>query len=444
MSLARARQRMSGLGLGIENEDEVPPVEGAAPVASPEAEETVDSEVMEVTEAEGAVQEQEEAVDQLEEAAATLESIYESVQASLENGGLSAESAVYLNHAVSATLRSVGVDKQVLPSLESFGGATGKLQATKVSLEGIGEWLKTLWTAIKNAVIKAIEWVRGLFAKIFGGLDKIEDRAKKLHEEANKMKSEKPKEQITFRSVSKLHTKGKADAGDFQAGLTALSTGLTAALTDIPALVTQMSGARATAVAKLQSVKSGDEANRIFEELAGMNKTESAGLIKAIKTQNVMSGGVVLKSTSAENDQGDTTISLAPAQKFSQIAESQDMDALDKPTVQAMLKTVEAIGKSIKARKEAVKTAEEATEAAVKAYEKVVETLDKDKGGVSKFIDESKTKLALRSIRKRHLSTLGSFTAHAFSACRAALVLCEKSIAAYGTSDGKAAAEDKK
>lgn len=438
MSLARARQRMSGLGLGIENDEDVAPVEGeGAPVVNPEAEETVDSEVMEVTEAEGQVQEQEEAVDQLEEAAATLESIYNSVQASLENGGLSAESAVYLNHAVSATLRSVGVDKQVLPSLESFGGATGKLQATKVSLEGIKDWLKTLWTAIKNAVIKAVEWVRGLFAKIFGGLDKIEDRAKKLREEAKKMKSEKPKDKITFRSVSKLHIKGKADAGDFAQGLITLKDTLKTMLDVVPTLVADMSSQRAATVAKLQSIKSGEEANKIFEQLAEMDKKEGASITKVVKEKDVMSGGVVVKTSQGDVDQGDTSLALAPAQKFEQIAESQEMEALDSGAVDKMLATVEEIGKAIKSRKDAVKKAEDATEAAVKEYEKAVEALDKDKGGISKFIDQSKTKLALRSIRKRHLSFLGSLTSHAFSASRAALVLCEKSIAAYGTEDKK-------
>jgi hypothetical protein len=438
MSLARARQRMSGLGLGIENDEEATPAEGGdIPVVNPEAEETVDSEVMEVTEAEGEVKEQEEAVDQLEEAAATLESIYQSVQASLENGGLSAESAVYLNHAVSATLRSVGVDRQVLPSLESFGGATGKLQATKVSLEGIGDWLKTLWQAIKNAVLKAIAWVKDLFAKIFGGLDKIEDRAKKLKEEANKMKSEKPKDKITFRSVSKLHTTGKANAGDFQNGLDILANYIDDLGNVIPDLVAKNSKLRAESMAKLQSSKSAEEANLVYQALSGVTKSEDDVIIKAVKDKAVLSGGVSIKTSVPDSDQGGAEMSLVPAQKWGQIAEDAEMEPLDKPAVIKMLDTVEKLGKSIKARKEAIKKAEDATEAAVKNYEKVVEVLDKDKGSIKSFIDESKTKLALRSIRRRHLSFLGSLTSHAFTASRAALVLCEKSIAAYGVGDKK-------
>ena len=52
-------------------------------------------------------------------------------------------------------------------SLESFGDTDTTARATQMTLEGIGETIKKIWQAIKNAVMRVINSVREFFAKIF-------------------------------------------------------------------------------------------------------------------------------------------------------------------------------------------------------------------------------------------------------------------------------------
>lgn len=440
MSLARARQRMSGLGLGLEDDEVVAPGEGegAVPVANPEAEETVEQGALEVTEAAGEVEQQEEAAEQLEEAAATMESIYQSLQASLENGGMSADAAVYLNHAVTATLRSVGVRNTKLPSLESYGGATGRLTATKLSMESVADWLKSLWTAIKNAVIKAIAWVKDFFAKLFGGAEKLIKRVEELEKEAAKMKSEKPESKIQFRSVSKLHTTGKADAKAFQDGLDVTKDVIATAYTSLPAISKEMNGIYADKMGKLAKAKGKEDQNKIYAEsqaAVGSALSKEAGAAEKLSKAGVMAGGVTVHSEKPSAEKSETmAMSLRPIQKFAQIEESQEMDALDSGAVKAMLATVKAIATSIKEKKSTIEQMEKDRKDAVDTYEKAVK--DIEKGGPN-FVDRAIVGWYMRGIRKNYAGFLTTLSSHGFSAARAALVLCEKSIAAYGTDDKK-------
>lgn len=429
MSLSRARARMSGLGLGLENDEEMPVEGGEAPVVSEQAEDTVEQEVMEVEEAAEEVETAEETTEELQDAAESLEAIAISLEASLEDGGIDARSAVYLNHAVNSTLKRVGVSNTGVPSLESFGGATGRLQATKVSLEGIKEWLEKIWTAIKNAVIKAVTFIKDLFAKLFGGAKKLSERAKKLKEELGKLKDSTETKEITFRSVGKLHLKGKADAGDFKTGMGNLVKAVTVSFDKLPELNDELLKEYSSKMTEIAKASSADAANAVHTKAKADVTAIMKKLFGAVNSVSIpLPGGVQVKTLG--NAQGDEvekiSIVLAPTQKFAQISEEAKMAPLSHADIGALLDDVVAVADVIEKKSDTVKKMAEARTKAIESYNKAVDEAKK-----KDYLQQGIVSWAMRGLQKDFSAALGRISAHAFTASRAALVLCEKSMAAY-------------
>ena len=145
-------------------------------VVSPD--DTVEQEIAETAEAYAESEQGSDDVTELGDISEGLESIVASMEAAMEDGGLSPQAALFMQHAVNGYTRRLGLDAaSITPSMESFGGASGQAAATTISMEGVGETLKKIWVAIKNAVSKAIQAVRNFFAKIFGGVAKLKQRS---------------------------------------------------------------------------------------------------------------------------------------------------------------------------------------------------------------------------------------------------------------------------
>lgn len=421
MSLSRARLRMSGLDLGLENDDE--PVEGGE--ASAMVEDTVEQSAIEVTEAAEQVEQHEEVAEQLEEAAESLESIRMSLEAALEEGGLDPQAATFLNHAVDAALKPIGVDSsEAVPSTESFGGTTGRLQATKVSLEGIKDWLEKIWTAIKNAVIKAITYIKDLFAKLFGGSKKLAERAKKLKEELGKLKDSTEKKEITFRSVGKLHLRGKADVGDFKTGMGNLTKTVVASFEKLPQLNQELLDEYSSRMTEIAKSGSAEAANNVHAKAVSDVTAILVKVNAAVKTVSLpLPGGVQVK-TEGEGDK--VSIVIVPTQKFAQISEEAKMAPLTHADIGALLDDVIAVAEVIEKKSDTVKKMAEARTKAVETYNKAVDEAKK-----KDYLQQGIVSWAMRGLQKDLSGAVGRISAHAFTSCRAALALCEKSIAAY-------------
>ena len=134
------------LGIGLESEGADDVVEDLR------GDDTVEGEMLEVQEAASDVQLDEEAVEELEEAAEGLEAIALSLESEMANGGLDPQAAQFAAHAIDAHTKRLGVSSSIVPSMESFGGASGKLQGTQVSLEGLKDILAKIWA--KDEIIR--------------------------------------------------------------------------------------------------------------------------------------------------------------------------------------------------------------------------------------------------------------------------------------------------
>lgn len=161
-----------------------------AVAAAPEAGAGVDSLETELTDVAQAEQELQVADAETEEAVETkeaMESMIFALESAMQTGGLDRNGAAVLAVATDHMLNRMGypVHGRGKTSLESFGGAGSRQQATRVALEGLKAKVKEIWDAIIKALKDGWKKVKDFFLKIFGGAEKLEARAKALAERVN-------------------------------------------------------------------------------------------------------------------------------------------------------------------------------------------------------------------------------------------------------------------
>lgn len=177
MKNSRVAQR---LGFGFENEEER--MEGDVIL---NGDETVEGELLEVAEAQEEVDIEEEAIAELEEAADGLGEVAEEVEASMEDGGLDPRAARFMQLATQSYTARLGAQAPIVSSMESFGGSSGKLNSTQVSLEGLKEFVITIWEKIIQLWNSLIAKVKNLWLKLFDAAPKLAKRAEALKEAAS-------------------------------------------------------------------------------------------------------------------------------------------------------------------------------------------------------------------------------------------------------------------
>lgn len=120
-------------------------------------------------------------VETAEETAGDLENMAEVVEATEEDGGLDDKGAAVLEAAVESLFDRVGLPRngRILPSLESFGEASGKITSTRISVESIKEGAAKLWEKIVAAFNKAVEWLLATYNKLFDSATKLKASAEK-------------------------------------------------------------------------------------------------------------------------------------------------------------------------------------------------------------------------------------------------------------------------
>ena len=170
-----------GLIFRMENEGGSATAESAEEVLAVEAEATNATE--EVEAASGDVTEVETGIENAGEAQAELSSIEASVEEAAEDGGMTPREAEHVQarlERVAALLGTTVADMGLTFRKESFGGASSRVAATKMRLEGIKEWGKKIWEAIKKAWAWLKDAVSNFFAKLTNNIEAIEKRLKEL------------------------------------------------------------------------------------------------------------------------------------------------------------------------------------------------------------------------------------------------------------------------
>lgn len=184
----------TGLIFRMENDGGSATAESAEEVLAVEAEASRATE--EVETASGDVTEVETGIENAGEAQAELSSIEASVEEAAEDGGMTPREAEHVQarlERVAALLGTTVADMGLTFRKESFGGASSRVAATKMRLEGIKEWGKKIWEAIKKAWAWLKDAVTNFFAKLTNNIEAVEKRLKELQGRVNSAASKNMK-----------------------------------------------------------------------------------------------------------------------------------------------------------------------------------------------------------------------------------------------------------
>lgn len=146
------------------------------------------------------------------EIAEALESIAEDLKVSMANGGLDRYAASAIDRSVKYMYGRLGINKQAMPSMESFGGVSNRIESTRLAMENIKEGLKKAWEAVVAAFEKIMQWAKDFYTKVFQSFDKLQARAEEFAKKAGELKGDAKEKEIENDRIAKaLSLGGKFD-----------------------------------------------------------------------------------------------------------------------------------------------------------------------------------------------------------------------------------------
>lgn len=403
------------------------------------ADDTLEIEIADAAEAEGEVEEQGDNVEELGEISEGLESILISMESAMQDGGLNPQAALFMQHAVQAHVGRLGLEaSDVTPSMESFGGASGQAAATTISMEGIGETLKKIWLAIKNAVAKAIQAIKNFFAKIFGGVSKLKTRCDALKKAVSDLTEEKG-DKVKVPNANTLRYKGKADTGSIIAGLDATHKIAGDHMEGLSKAAAEFYAVRVPRL--LAAAETNDFARDMLNnELLDASKPFTEVAQKTVSVSAVMSGDAVMRMEESASVEKGTDGNL----KAPKLVKGYGFKALDDagtevaaPSKAEMQKVLGSCDKLISQLEEKKKSLEKLTEAREKAMK---ETEKKVEGWTKKIKESAKQTAASIIMRKANLDLgrgVNQIYSHEFSVVRAALAFVDRGVAAHKAGPAK-------
>ena len=207
----------------------------------PETVAEVEVDASEIQEDTGVIEDISEAIEDASDDMDTLEGIQGVMEESVEKGeGLDETAAEIAEVAIEAICARLGISKanKIMPAMESFGSSNSRVAATKIAMEGVGDTLKRIWQAIKDAFAKAWNHIVDFYKKHIASLGRLSKYADSLKAKAKESASKKPKkdsEGITSSAVlSAFNIGGKVDAkttGDILSAHLALTGNVVSAKT---------------------------------------------------------------------------------------------------------------------------------------------------------------------------------------------------------------------
>lgn len=189
-----------------------------------ESEELIDEvaeELLEVNDAAEEVDDLDDQVDEMEEAAEGLESIALAMENTLKFGGMSAETAAFANIATESYMNRLGI-RDVMPSLESFGGSGSRMLQTQTSIESIQEKGAQVWAAIVQFLKKIAEVGKGFVKALVSRKERIKQRVAALREKVKSAEFKTGDLELSQKDLSGLSVGGRVstnvakDIADFE------------------------------------------------------------------------------------------------------------------------------------------------------------------------------------------------------------------------------------
>jgi hypothetical protein len=226
-----------------------------------------------------------------------LSDIAEVAGDSIEKGeGLTEDAAEIAEVAIEAICARLGYKpvKKIIPAMESFGGTSSRLDATKYVLEGIKETISAIWDAIKKFFTNLWNSLKELWAKLFDASIKIQARAKTLGEKVAKAKTDLAIDSEKKFKVAKYLMAFNATAAS------ELDTGITTVLGEHAEGIKTIDGMNTGIGALMDTVAKAENTDNFIEDLIKiLNKNLPEKLAFGYKTI-VIDGIITFEQTKAK------------------------------------------------------------------------------------------------------------------------------------------------
>lgn len=126
-------------------------------------------------------------LDSAEESLESIHVLVASLESFNQSGGLDQNGARVMNMYAQELLGKAGIyGATVVPSFEAFGATSRKTEATKLSMESIGDMARDIWAKIIAGLKRLKEWVLKHFYHYFGEAESLLKRAREQAEAARK------------------------------------------------------------------------------------------------------------------------------------------------------------------------------------------------------------------------------------------------------------------
>lgn len=399
--------------------EEIKQEEAQEPTLLEGGDDSLEAELIAVQESEHEAEDAQEIVEELEDVAEGLESICNYLEASLENGGLEPSAAGAVALAMNAYTRRLGVDEQLIPSQEAFGGASDREQATTVSIEAAGDKLKAVWAAIKQAVINAWKAVATFFTNIFSAVGKAESRIASLEKSVKDLGDKQ-----AGSDDIKVSALADPKAGDdvvkvLGTVLGDLTKAGVAYFDNIGKLVVDGKVVKAETKDDLEEAEKG----HLEAAYAELDK------VSAVLEGTELPGGAKFEVTRKEN--GSVTIAFNSGSGNEQV----DRKPLSVSEMNAALSQAKKLVDVVKKNKSSVDALKKAAEGALKNAEKL--SKDVDAGRVTKILDQAKARGYLSKVQKGIAKPVSATAGYGLRVATANLTAVERSLKTYKVKEEK-------
>lgn len=239
------------IGLVMAMEEEMQQVEEQVELlADTDVEGSAETAMLEASDMESEVDDQMDDIDMVADSSDELSKLADVMEKTTENGGMDEQTAEVIEVAVEGIYSRMGVKRFAkMPALESFGEKTSRLQATRIAVEGVKEFVANAWKKIIEAISSASEFIMDFLKKIFVVNERMVARAQAYKGKLPTIKGkEKSSETVASGSFGKALAMS-SEASDFGAELVV-------GLTDLVEAMVQ-SVTRAEAAASGNAVPSG-------------------------------------------------------------------------------------------------------------------------------------------------------------------------------------------
>lgn len=452
--------RSKGLVLAMEDDAPVVQVEINAENEVPAE---VEADVAELTEKAGDVEDLVTAVEEAEQDAATLDRMAGVMEESADKGeGLDETAAEIAEVAVEAICNRLGIRThgRAMPALESFGSRGSRVSATRISVEGIKEWITTTWEAIKKAFKDMWNRIKEFFAKFFEANERLKNAATQM--KANLSVGDTPKETAfqdksigsQFLMLDSLDAAKTLEVIKFHAGFSqsaldgvvAFDTSLTKINKVVETSLKVTGDARKSEVSKVQDAVEEFIKEQVNDATGGFNSKAPDGSTIKVEAGDIISdmfigGNVVVVRRTISDDQaktksfGGASVVNAASPQALKMAETMTLKTLKKSEMESVLAEIIKmceINTKLKTKSSAIGNIEKKFDSAVDSALNAAKNLD----------SESKVNESVKEVltaAKNGISGIGKITGVITTAApklsvqagKAALAYVSKSIAQY-------------